>query len=178
MAQALPLSNEPNSAMKSFRIFSLFLLLLLASMAFGQDVSMKSYCNSRFQFCVKFPADFGQPQESGNGDGAIMLSVDKKAELRAFGSNAFEGFDKLTDEFKTATSDIKLTYKVIKPNWFVFSGTDRKGMIVYRKTAKRKVSDPGSDAYFVFQTICFTYPPQQSQIYQQYCAYIASSLKE
>ncbi|NSL85629.1 hypothetical protein [Chitinophaga solisilvae] len=138
------------------------------------------YCNARFGFCAGYPKGFTGKGESANGDGQTFTSADGKAVILIFGALAddtdVEG-DIVQDRFRTASSGYKVVYKVIKPNWFIFSGTDKSGNTVYCKTVKRNIKYMGEDPTDVFQTIMITYPPADQEKYRDYCAYIAGSLK-
>lgn len=73
----------------------------------------------------------------------VFLSADKKAEIRAFGRLAIEDFDRLDQEFESATGQLKLIYKHITKDWFVVSGINEKGNIVYCKTRKKIIDYMG-----------------------------------
>jgi hypothetical protein len=75
-----------------------------------------------------------------------------------------------------ASGDIQLTYKKITKDWFVFSGVDKAGKIVYRKTVKKKINYMGDEGVAVFQTLMITYPASQNKLYAPYCSVIAKSL--
>ncbi|HVI48609.1 MAG TPA: hypothetical protein VM802_27320 [Chitinophaga sp.] len=147
--------------------------LLLCSFSPGDKD--KEYCNGRFVFCITYPNNFKGEGESPNGDGQIFTGGDG-AEIRAFGSLAITDFDQITDVYKTAVSDIKVVYKVVKPSYFIFSGTDKSGNIVYRKTIKKNVNYLGEGATAVFQTLMITYPAASQAKYAGYCTTIAKSL--
>ena len=93
----------------------------------------KSYTNLRFQYAICYPEDLMIPQgESPNNDGQNFLAKDG-ARLIVFGQNnalseSLE--DALADtESRLAGTSGKVTYKVLKPNWFVVSG--RNGQTVF-----------------------------------------------
>jgi hypothetical protein len=154
----------------------LFISFVLLICSFKSDTGFSSYCNSRFDFCIEYPASFSKQQEPDNQDGLTFLSADRKTEIRTFGSLAIEDFDLLSDEFKSATADLKVTYKAIKKDWFIVSGIDSQGRIVYRKTAKKQVNYMGQGAATVFQTLMISYPTSQIDVYNAYCLKIAKSL--
>ena len=157
---------------KTIKLF----LLLTTLFAFRTVEDDKNYCNERFHFCIKYPSSFKLKEEAANGDGAIFVSADKKAEIRAYGSLAIEGMDQLEHEFKQASGDVKVTYQAKKANWFVFSGTDKKGNLIYQKTAKKNIDYLGDKNTPVFQTIRLIYPPEQKDQYNACCTVIAKSL--
>jgi hypothetical protein len=90
------------------------------------DHVWKSYINVRFQYTICYPEDLMVPQgESPNNDGQKFLAKDG-AQLLVFGQNNALGEslkDALTDtESRLAGPFGNVTYKVLKPNWFVLSG--------------------------------------------------------
>lgn len=157
------------------------IILLLASITYSQSIQdkgeYKKYCNERFGFCIQYPKDFVKQPESENGDGTTFISKDKKSTIWAYGRLAIEGLDEVKQEFEMATKDIKLTYKVIGTNWFVFSGTDTKGAILYQRTSKKKIDYLGTPDTYVFQTIRISYPADQNKQYEAYCKLIGKSLQ-
>ena len=137
----------------------------------------KKYCNARFDFCIEYPASFIAQPPAENGDGQIFLSKDGRTEVRAFGSLATEDVGMLEQEFTMASSKTTLTYKRITKDWFVFSGVNQQGKIVYRKTVKKKIDYMGQPGTETFQTIMITYPSSENKVYAAYCGKIAQSLK-
>ncbi|ANE50573.1 hypothetical protein [Flavisolibacter tropicus] len=156
--------------MKSF-LFP-FLLLLCSF----QDPGYSSYCNNRFSFCIEYPTGFNKQQKPDNDDGMIFLSADKKTEVRAFGSLATEPFNELSQELEMAIDNKNVTYKTVKKDWFIISGTDKNGNIFYRKTVKKKINYMGTGETEVFQTLMITYPTSQKDVYSSFCSTIAKSL--
>ena len=137
----------------------------------------KQYCNARFSFCVEYPANFKAQAPPANGDGLSWLSEDKKTKIRAYAGLAIEGFEQLNQEFTAATKHIKLSYKTIKKDWFIFSGLNSNNKIVYRKTRKTSINYLGQPATPVFQTLMIEYPAGQAKLYKSYCQQIANSLQ-
>lgn len=155
--------------------FVFLLFFLFTGAAFKPQEDYSSYCNARFSFCVKYPKSFQKGKEADNGDGAVFTSKDKKTEIRGYGSLAIEDFDKLEQRFRLATEKLTVTYKTMKGDWFVFSGTDGSGNIVYQKTAKKKIDYSGDAGTPVFQTLRIKYPADQQKNYEGYCKVIAKS---
>jgi hypothetical protein len=88
--------------------------------------SWKTYTNVRFQYRICYPADFMVPQgEPDNGDGQKFLARDG-AELIVYGSNNALGESlkkKLADTgSRLAGPSGRVTYQMLKANWFVVSG--------------------------------------------------------
>lgn len=86
----------------------------------------KRYTNVRFQYSICYPEDLLVPQgESPNSDGQKFLAKDG-AQLVVFGRNNAMG-ESLRDalastEARLTDSSGKITYKALRPNWFVVSG--------------------------------------------------------
>lgn len=98
-------------------------------------VTYRTYSNARYGYSVAYPVGILIPQgEPDNGDGQVFRSKDGKAEMRVFGSNRLDR--SLGDEFKTAQENRNVTYKVLKKDMFVVSGTEN-GKIFYQKTLVR-----------------------------------------
>ncbi len=154
-----------------------FVFLILISGGFG-TVPMKEYCNDRFSFCISYPEGFTGEGEAGNGDGQIFMSKDKEAEIRAYGELVLEEVnDNFSEVYASAAKRMEVSYKVVKQDWFVISGLDKNGKIVYRKTVKRKVRYMGSETEdtFVYQTLMITYPKAKQNLYGSYCGVISKS---
>ena len=96
------------------------------------------YNNERFGFTLSYPAKlFLTKILSDNGDGITLYNGDRSLELRAYGSWYGDNIKQIyRDEQGWAKeSGQKVTYKVLKKNWFVLSGIDRKKQtIFYKKT--------------------------------------------
>jgi hypothetical protein len=104
--------------------------------ATGQH-TWKVYTNVRFQYSICYPQDLLVPQgEAENSDGQKFVAKDG-AKLIVFGQN-----NALNESLKDALEDTasrlagasgKVTYKAIKPEWFVASGENGLS-IFYAKT--------------------------------------------
>jgi hypothetical protein len=97
----------------------------------------QSYTNVRFQYAICYPADLLVPQgESPNSDGQKFLAKDG-AQLLVFGRNNAldESLGDVLAHTKARLADTqgRVTYKVLKPNWFVISGQNDQ-TIFYAKT--------------------------------------------
>lgn len=143
--------------------------------AFTPAGNEKQYCNGRFAFCVVYPNDFVAQGESANGDGQVFISGDNEASITVYGSLAVDEFSTLSQRFAVETKEIKITYQLKKDNWFVFSGTDKNGMVVYMKTFKKTIDPYHNGATDVFQTCSIIYPPARQEKYKAYCEYIAGT---
>ena len=142
-----------------------------------ETAQYKNYCNARFDFCIGYPKDFLKQPDPENGDGTSFISNDKKSQIWAYGRLAVEDLDKIEQEFDISTKDIRLTYRVLKVDWFIFSGIDLKGNIIYQKTVKKNITYFGSAGTNVFQTLRIAYPTDQSKKHEPYCKVISKSLQ-
>lgn len=101
----------------------------------NQRVTYRTYSNARYGFSIAYPLGILVPQgESDNGDGQKFVSKMGSASLMAFGSNRLDR--SLQDEFQSAQENRSVTYKVLKRDMFVVSGTEN-GKIFYQKTLLR-----------------------------------------
>lgn len=101
----------------------------------NQRVTYRTYTNARYGFSIAYPFGILVPQgEPDNGDGQKFVSRDGSATLLAFGSHRLDR--SLQDEFQTAQENRAVTYKVLKRDMFVVSGTEN-GKIFYQKTLLR-----------------------------------------
>ena len=101
----------------------------------NQRVTYKTYTNARYGFTIAYPSGILVPQgESDNGDGQKFISRNGNATLTAFGANRLER--SLQDEFRSAQENRNVTYRVLKNDWFVVSGTE-SGKVFYQKTLLR-----------------------------------------
>jgi hypothetical protein len=130
----------------------------------NQRVTYGTYTNARYAFSIAYPVGILVPQgEPDNGDGQKFASRDGSATLLAFGSNRLDR--SLQDEFQTAQENRAVTYKILKRDMFVVSGTGN-GKIFYQKTLLR------GD---VFKTFIIEYDEQQRATFDAITARIARS---
>jgi hypothetical protein len=106
--------------------------------------SWKTYTNVRFQYHICYPADLLLPQgESDNSDGQKFLAQDG-ANLSVWGSNnALDASvkDVLADtESRLIGTSGKVTYKMLKANWFVVSGQNEQ-TVFYSKVVYNSHDD-------------------------------------
>jgi hypothetical protein len=121
----------------AFGFGSLGLVLLNAQAPVANHHTWKVYTNVRFQYSICYPQDLLVPQgEAENSDGQRFLAKDG-ARLLVFGQN-----NALHETLKDALEDTgsrlagasgKVTYRVIKPDWFIVSGENGKS-VFYAKT--------------------------------------------
>lgn len=148
-------------------------LLLLAILVptFAQN-GYQTYRNARFDYSIAYPSALLIPQgEAENGDGQKFLSRDGRAEMMVFGShNALD--QSLRDAYEEAAGTSQhpnrsVTYKVLRGDWFVVSGTKGKKTF-YQKTILRDG---------VFKTFRIEYDTDQKLIFNPVTTKIAASFK-
>ena len=103
------------------------------------NIGYKSqYTNARFNFSfVYFSHLLVKKVLSDNGDGITLYNNDKSLELRAYGSWYGDNIKQIYHEELQWAKEAgeKITYKVLRKQWFVLSGVDRGGdRIFYQKT--------------------------------------------
>jgi hypothetical protein len=139
-----------------------------AAASISDDPSWATYANSRFAYSICYPKNLLNPQgESPNGDGQKFLAKDG-AQLLVYGSNNALS-ESINDVFNRTASRLaglsgKVTYKAIKPAWFVLSG-QHDSTIFYAKTLYAK------DLILSFE---LTYPSSQAGAYNPVAAKLAS----
>jgi hypothetical protein len=128
----------------------------------------KTYTNVRFQYTVCYPEGLLVPQgEADNSDGQKFLAADG-AQLAVWGSyNALD--ESLKDRLAETGSRLagaagKVTYKVLKPHWFVVSGQNG-ATVFYAKTLHR------DDRFMVFE---LTYSDTAAVVYEPVVRRIAA----
>ncbi|WP_145963955.1 hypothetical protein [Chromobacterium phragmitis] len=132
------------------------------------------YVNARFAFSVPYPDKLLQMgEESDNGDGVRFASPDRHTEMAAWGSNnALEETlqSRFRDELREKSASgkpRKVTFKTIKNNWFVISGTEGD-RIFYRKTYF-------SDDQFI--VVDLRYPASQRTTWDPLVSHIAAGIR-
>jgi hypothetical protein len=121
-------------------------------------ISYDTYINPRFGFSIMYPTFLTPEPEPENGDGRIF-SKGEDEEMSVFASyNVLdESIEDLFEECKN-TYIGTVSYAVQKDNWFVVSGTDDEGTILYRKTI---LTDD------VEYTVDLIYPKAKKQLYDE-----------
>ncbi|WP_058187487.1 hypothetical protein [Terracidiphilus gabretensis] len=139
-----------------------------AAAAATDDSNWSTYANSRFAYSICYPKNLFEPQgESPNGDGQKFLAKDG-AQLLVYGSNNALN-ESINDVFNRTASRLagasgKVSYKAVKPAWFVLSG-QHGSTIFYAKTLYAK------DLIVSFE---LTYDSAQSNVYNPVAAKLAS----
>jgi len=135
--------------------------------SWAQAPAYQTYNNARFAYSISYPANLLTPQgEAENGDGQTFRSKDGGAELRVWGQynvnneSLRSAFDQAVDQSGSGVS-----YKVIRPGWFVVTALI-EGKIHYRKTMLRRD---------VFKTFEIEYPESQKAVYDPVTARISKS---
>ena len=121
-------------------------------------VSYETYINPRFGFSILYPTFLTPQPEPENGDGRTF-SNGKGEVISVFASyNVLD--DSIEELFKECKSSYigTVSYAVQKDNWFVVSGTDEEGTILYKKTIL---------ANDIEYTVNLIYPKAKKQRYDE-----------
>lgn len=137
------------------------LLIWLGSVAWAMGWS--TYCNERFGFCIQRPAFMAPQPPPQNGDGQEFRLG--SARLTAFGSNQVLS---LAETYRLAQKDLRVTYRVLRPEFFVVSGYKKGFMVVYHYTKAT------GRAYV---SVYLEYPVSQKKTYDPLIKPIVDSLK-
>ncbi len=137
------------------------LLIWLGSVAWAMGWS--TYCNERFGFCIQRPAFMAPQPPPQNGDGQEFRLG--SARLIAFGSNQVLS---LAETYRLAQKDLRVTYRVLRPEFFVVSGYKKGSMVVYHYTKAT------GGAYI---SVYLEYPVSQKKTYDPLIKPIVDSLK-
>lgn len=121
-------------------------------------INYDTYINPRFGFSILYPTFLIPEPEPENGDGRIFTKG-KDEEMSVFASyNVLD--DSIEELFKECKNSYigNISYAVQKDNWFVVSGTNEEGTILYRKTF---LTDD------VEYTVNLIYPKAKKQLYDE-----------
>jgi hypothetical protein len=139
------------------------------AVAAGQENNYQTYVNARFKYSISYPADLLIPQgEAENGDGQVFREKNGSTEMRVYGGyNALNEtlrgrFEELTRKWANG-----VTYKVLRPDWFVVSALVN-GRIHYQKTMLRGDT---------FKTFEIEYDAVRGSTYNPITAHIAKSFR-
>ena len=140
-------------------------LLLNAVGALAQE-TYKSYCNSRHGYCISYPGSLILQSKASSGDGDSFVSEDGQATLTVWGAS-----DSLQKElkagYKSSMRGKKVTYNVLRKNWYVISGYTKQNRIFYQKTVLLNG---------VLKNFLLEYPTAKREVYDKTCRLIGNSL--
>jgi hypothetical protein len=135
----------------------------------------KSYCNSRFGYCIDYPAFLAAQPESENGDGRVFNNKKGITILTVFGrinQDADGNPLSLKNQYESDIKDLSLskkniTYKKLGKTFYVLSGTKNE-TIFYKKTIVK-------DDAFCFAIL--EYSRQDKMLYDTVSAHLAKSFQ-
>lgn len=145
----------------------------------AQEIKYDSYCNSRYGYCIDYPAGILFPQgEAPSGDGQVFKSKDAENELLVYRDlrdnitmdepysiqTAYEEDSRGNDLEKPKKV---IVYKKLGKNFFIVSGYN-SGKIFYQKTILREEG---------LVTSYLEYRESDSSLYNKISERIFSSLK-
>ena len=132
----------------------------------------KKYCNSRFDYCIKYPNELVGLGESANGDGQKFIKNNKKISLTVYHDSrlviyndtekAIQGSFKQDCELKDEKT---VTYRKLGNSFYVVSGM-KGNLIYYQKTII--INSRMITAYL-------EYDKTLAYIYNDYCKYLFQS---
>lgn len=114
---------------------------LMVHFSVAQAADWTTYSNESYKFSVDYPADlFEVSEKSENGDGINLKNNDSSVEFRAYGFNNGDelSLTQVRDIILEDNDGRNVTYKAVKKNWIVISGTeeeDGRTMIFYQRLA-------------------------------------------
>lgn len=134
----------------------------------ASELKYKTYCNSRYDFCIDYPANFLFPQpESDNGDGRSFWDKANNPILTVYGTNNIDE-KSLKEVFQAEINEVEtLTYQKLGKNFFVLSGY-RNSKIYYEKVILKE----GNLLYAILE-----YNVKQKNIYDSYCKVLFDTFK-
>ena len=156
-----------------------YLLILFFSLAspllFAKDIVYDTYHNVNYEYSIEYPKNILTPQEAdpdGAGRTFISKNGDASLSLRAY-ANALnqsleEVYNEACREELAQEPTHTVTYKVMKPNWFVVSGYREGGRVYYKKT----ILNNG-----IFKTFIFMYDENKKAVYEPITKHLAASFK-
>ncbi len=122
---------------------ALLSLLVLAAPSSG---SPTSYANDRYGYTIEVPAGLTGQGESANGDGQVFQDAAGQVSLRVWASQVVDLGDAERMDLAWARREtlqrwreegIRVTYQPKGKGWWVLSGEDAKGRVVYLKQLEK-----------------------------------------
>lgn len=148
------------------------ILFVAAAGAQAPPHHYENYYNHRFEYSISYPSDLLYPQgEAANGDGQRFLSRDGRVLMLVYGQENIR--EQTLAQFYREESRSKehpkrvVTYKVIKSDWFVLTGSE-SGRTFYQRTLLRNGE---------ILTFSIEYDTSQKSIYDPITATISRSFK-
>ena len=130
------------------------------------SITYDVYTNSRFGFSIMYPTFLSPQPEPENGDGRVFSNgKDEEISVYALHNVLDQSIEDLYQECQSSV-DGTVTYADQKDNWFVVSGTNSEGKILYRKTILH------DDVEY---TVSVTYPKDKKQQYDEIVKKVAES---
>ena len=148
---------------------------LVSPLLFAKDIVYDTYHNVNYDYSIEYPKNILTPHEA-DPDGAERTFVSKNGDarlsLRANANALNHSFEEIYNE--TCREELAqeptrtITYKVMKPNWFVISGYREGGMIYYKKT----ILNNGMLKIFIFM-----YQANKKAIYDPITKHLVATFK-
>lgn len=148
--------------------------LVGASAPLAADVphNWQTYTNARYGYSVCYPADLLHPQqEAANGDGRAFLAANSASLISWGGYNVLERTitqAKDDDVARLSGGGFSITYQVVRPGWYVLSGSGKAGTFYKRKMLSR-------DREVTFE---LRYPSAEAGVWNPIAARMSHCLKD
>lgn len=149
------------------KLLIIFAILTFSLTAFSQT-TYEVYGNARFGYTIAYPTNLIPQGEADNGDGQIFKNED--ATLIVFGTNLLLN-KTLQKEYNVTIKERgteNVTYKTLRPNFFVVSGKS-DGKVFYQKVIRKP-----NNSYISF---IFEYDESKRGVYDQVTTKIVESFK-
>lgn len=129
-------------------LLSLLVLATPAPTPAAAGEAWTTYTNERYGYSVAIPPGLKGQGESGNGDGQVFQDASGKVTLRVWASEVVElgdGPEEKTDLAwnRKATLErwrkdgVRITYQPKSKGWWVLSGVDKQGRVLYTKLLEK-----------------------------------------
>lgn len=122
------------------------LKLVCALVSIAGSATAAPYCNARYGYCITVPPALYGQGESDSGDGQVFLNRPATVTLTVWGGwSDIPDLPSFTDSFKETSRGWPagngqaarvVTYKLLKPDFFVVSGV-QGGKVFYQRTIRK-----------------------------------------
>jgi len=129
------------------------------------EIPYERYCNSRFPYCLDYPARFTMEAAPVNNDGRTFYDEYGGMEMEVYGTrNALE--TTLSADMRETAGEIdRVTYRKMGRNWFALSGYSGRNIVFIKKWLHDNE----------FYALHMIYPVSARKIYDKIVARISRS---
>jgi hypothetical protein len=115
----------------------LYTLVSLLVVAAPSTDGWATYSNARYGYSIGIPPGLVGQGESENGDGQQFQDASGKVRLRVWASHKMEDDERRTYLESWREQGIRVTYQPRGKGWWVLSGEDKEGRILYLKQLEK-----------------------------------------